>query len=114
MDLEISQCEKEGYTPLISSDSWRVAVVNSCEKLLEKNLAKIERHLLTDEVFVLLKGDAALFIGKEMKKYSLEPCKMYNVKRGVWHCVALLENSSVLVIENDSTSAENSEYCYFG
>ena len=114
MDLEISQCEKEGYTPLISSDSWRVAVVNSCKKLLEENLAKIERHLLTDEVFVLLKGGAAPFIGKEMKKYSLEPCKAYNVKRGVWHCIALLENSSVLVIENDSTSTENSEYCYFG
>ncbi len=113
MDIEISFSSDEGYAPLISSGGWRVSVVNSCERLLEENLVKSERHLFTDEAFVLLRGGAVLFIGKERLRYELEPCKTYNVKAGCFHSLALLADSCVLIVENDDTSAENSEYYYF-
>lgn len=112
-DIEICQFQGEGYMPVLSSDGWRVAVVNSCERLLESNIARIERHFETDEVFVLLRGEATLFIGEERKRYSMESGKVYNVKRGVWHCLALKPDSGLLVIENDNTSDNNTERVYF-
>ena len=111
MDLEINEFDGIGYMPVILNDGWRVAIVNSGENLLEKNLKKIERHLSSDEVFVLVRGGASLFIGKEMKKHKMEVGKVYNVKKGVWHCIAMEENSKVLIVENDDVSERNSEYC---
>ena len=54
MDIEITESPVEGYVPLVHSGGWRVAVINSCEKLLEENRDRVERHMLTDEDFVLL------------------------------------------------------------
>ncbi len=109
-EIEICSTNSEGYTPLVRYDAWRVAIVNSCERLLEENLVKAERHLKTDEVFILLCGGAKLFIGKERTSYTLEIGKVYNVKLGAWHSISLNPNSSVLVIENDDTSSYNTEY----
>ncbi len=109
-EIDINLFDGDGYMPLVSSDGWRVAIANSCERLLEKNISRAERHLETDEVFVLIKGSATLFIGDDRTRYDLEPCKTYNVKCGVWHTLAMGDNSSVLIIENDSTSEKNSEY----
>ena len=109
-DIEIISSESEGYVPLVHSDGWRVAVINFCERLLEKNRDKVERHLLTDESFVLLSGSALLIVGDDRRRYHLENGNVYNVKRGVWHTIALSHDSKVLVIENDNTSPENTEY----
>lgn len=111
MDLEIKEFDGFGYMPVVLHEGWRVAIANSSEALLEKNLKKLERHMLSDEVFVLLCGSASLFIGKEMKKYKMESGKVYNVKRGVWHCISMEEKSKVIIVENDDVSEKNSEYC---
>lgn len=112
-EIEIYSTEREGYSPLVRHGAWRIAVVNSCERLLENNLVRIERHLKTDEAFVLLYGGARLFVGERRESCDLELGKIYNVKLGAWHAVALEENSSVLIVENDDTSPENTEYLYF-
>ncbi len=70
----------------------------------------MERHLETDEVFVLLFGTASLVVGDDKKIYDLEPGKIYNVKRGVWHQVFIDKGSKVLIVENSDTTRENSEY----
>lgn len=93
--IEINSSGTEGFSVLVSSGGWRVGVINSCERLLEKNLRKRERHLETDEVFLLLKGGATLFVGEEMREYPLVPGKTFNVKKGVWHCIALEPGASV-------------------
>ena len=110
MDIEITESPVEGYVPLVHSGGWRVAVINSCERLLEKNRDRVERHMLTDEVFVLLSGKATLIVGDDRKRYVLEEGKVYNVKRGAWHTIALERGSKVLVVENDDTSPENTGY----
>lgn len=109
MEIEIKEFNGEGYEPLISFRGWRVAIVNYCDKLREDKLFKRERHLDTDEVFVLLQGDAALHIGIEMKKYPLEIGKLYNVKKGIWHCITMEEGAKVVVIESDDTDDTNTE-----
>ena len=113
MMLEISEFHGEGYAPLVSYNGWRVAVANACDRLLEENICKIERHLKTDEVFILLQGEAILHIGKEMRKVPMENGKIYTVKCGEWHCISMTQGAKVVIVENDDTGKENTEYIYF-
>ena len=112
-NMEIKDCDIDGYSPLFSYNGWRVAVANACDRLKKENLYRLERHLNTDEVFILLKGSATLHIGKEMSEYHLEIGKFYNVKRGEWHCISMEEGAKVAIIENDDTNDDNSEKYFF-
>ena len=40
----------------------------------------------------------------------MEKNKVYNVKHAVWHAITTSEDAHVLVVENDNTSKDNSEY----
>ena len=114
MDIEVKEYLEPGYAPVIDYGAWRVAVLNDCEELWVENISTMQKHLLSDEVFVLLKGNCMLFSGgnaKEigaMNSVALEPYKCYNVKAGVWHTHTLAEGSSVLIIENRNTDDSNS------
>lgn len=111
--IEIYAFDGEGYMPLIEYNSWRVAVANYCDRLHEENLCKMERHLETDEVFILLNGEATLYLGKNMKKHSMKKGKVYNVKCGEWHCISMSQTGKVAIIENSNTGEKNTEYYYF-
>jgi len=112
--LEIKTYSEEGYRPVIDYDSWRVAVLNYCDELLPENIIKFQRHDETDEVFVLLKGRCILFIGEgdeeieEIHAQSMEPLKLYNVKKSVWHSHSLSQEAMVLIVENRDTTDANS------
>lgn len=114
MDIEIREYTEPGYAPVIDYESWRVAVLNDIDELEVSNLRTMQKHLLSDEVFVLLKGSCTLFTagnGEEpaaVHSTNLEPYKCYNVKAGVWHTHTLTENSSVLIVENRNTCDDNS------
>ena len=113
MGVEIYGYEGAGYQALVDYNGWRVAIIHSPEGRLENAISKIEKHLETDEVFILLVGEAALYVGEGMKKYKMEPGKIYNVKCGEWHCITMGENSKVAVVENSNTNEGNSVYRYF-
>ncbi len=114
MDIEIREYNGEGYKPVIDYESWRVAILNYIDELEVPNILKMQKHNLSDEVFVLLKGNFTLFTagsGEEIGKITatrLEPYKMYNVKAGVWHTHTLDEGASVLIVENQNTCDDNS------
>ena len=42
----------------------------------------------------------------------MEKGKIYNVKAAAWHALLLSEGSKVLIVENEDTSLENTEYIY--
>ncbi len=111
--LEITSDFEGGYHPIVRSGDWRVAVINSCDRFLDQNVVQAERHFKTDEVFMLLKGSARLYIGEAKECVNLEPFKAYNVKINVWHSVALDDDSTVLIIEGDDTSKEMQDYNNF-
>lgn len=113
MEIEIKEFDGEGYMPLVSSGGWRVAVANFCDRLLEEKICRMERHTKTDEVFILLCGEAKLHIGEERKTFPLEIGKAYNVKCMAWHCITMTEGTKVAIIENDDTGPENTEFLYF-
>jgi ureidoglycolate hydrolase len=114
--LEIREYIGPGYQPVIDFGTWRVAILNYLDEIHPEKIDSVERHNETDEVFVLIKGQGVLFLGEGESQVEkifpqvLEPCKMYNVKRGVWHTIVLSRDGSVFIVENWNTSRENSDY----
>lgn len=111
-ELEIFEYSEEGYNKTMSYKTWRVAFLNFAEKFREDNIKYLERHTLTDEVFVLLQGKATLLIGKDLARTEMQQGKIYNIKNEAWHNIVLEENSKILIIENEDTSPDNTEYYY--
>jgi hypothetical protein len=114
--LEMHEYLGEGYKPLIDFNCWRVAVLRYLDELQPDKISYFERHNETDEVFVLLQGQAVLFMGEgEETVENINPVVMrngvfYNVKRGAWHTVALSRDATILLVENRDTAQENSSY----
>ena len=99
----------EGFKIMASFGEWKVGMLRYNERF--SRFAEMERHLLTDEVFVLLSGRAVLYTDKE--EIEMEQGAVYNVPFGVWHHIVVSEDANVLVVENANTSKENTEKKYF-
>ena len=110
-DIEIFAHTGEGYERTMHYGEWRVAFLNYAERF--DQITYLERHMLTDEVFVLLGGRAKLIVGEDRQEYPMEPKKLYNVKRGAWHAVKVSGDAQLLIVENHSTGADNTEYIRF-
>ena len=114
--LEIREYSGEGYKPLVDHGSWRVAFLRYIDELLPERIQALERHVETDEIFVLLHGAATLLLGGNAARVdgitpqAMEPGKLYNVKRNTWHSILLSRDATILLVENRDTSRENSEY----
>jgi hypothetical protein len=114
--LEIRAHDAPDYKPLIDYQSWRVALMNYTADLLPEKINRMQKHTETDEVFVLLAGRCILFLGEGEERVTkvhaadMEPFKLYNVKRGVWHAHTFSEDAKVLIVENRDTEESNSPF----
>ncbi len=118
--LEVLTYEGAGYRPVVDYGSWRVAILRPPNVSSGESTSSMERHLQTDEVFVLTKGSAILVIGGNAREVaSLEFQQMeigvvYNVKRCAWHTVLLGAEASIIIAENRDTGDGNSERMELG
>jgi ureidoglycolate hydrolase len=114
--LEILDYDGVGYQPLIDFGAWRVAFLRWIDSILPDRIDYMERHAETDEVFVLLHGQAVLFLGGRgaqvvtIEAQLMEPCKLYNVKQNSWHSISMSRDTTILLVENRDTSEANSQY----
>lgn len=114
--LEIREYHGDGYKPLIDFGAWRVALLRYLDDIQPDRIDSMERHIETDEVFVLLAGNGILILGGndtyagELTPHVMQPEKIYNVKRCVWHTILLSRDANVLLVENRNTDEQNSEY----
>lgn len=108
--LDIYDDSGEGYRRMVAFGGWRVACISHSDFFAEKSLRRMERHLLTDEVFVLLEGDAQLVVGLPAERVTMARGRIYNVRKGVWHNVITHPGARILVVENAETGPENGEY----
>lgn len=108
--LQICEFNGRGYKRVMSYKTWCMAFLTQDDEYTKNTY--MERHLETDEVFVLLKGEATLYIGEERTPVQMEPCKFYNVTEGTWHNIVCSEDASVLIAENSDTDKTNTEYFY--
>ncbi|MDF2538682.1 MAG: hypothetical protein K0S76_1703 [Herbinix sp.] len=112
--IDVTGYSGEGYKPLVDFESWRIAILNYIDELEIQRLRSMQKHNETDEVFVLLSGNCTLFTGglgdsiTEIDAIAMEPYKLYNVKKGVWHTHTLDKKAMVLIVENQNTSELNS------
>jgi len=116
--IEVSSCLVYDYSPLVDSGQWCVAAICASERNSADAIGQMERHNETDEVFVLMSGKSVLFVAAgqcgggigRINSVEMEPLRVYNVKRGVWHACALAPGSVVLVVESSGTGRSNSHY----
>lgn len=114
--LAIEEYLGEGYKPLINFGEWRVAILRWIETTQPEKITYLERHMQTDEVFVLLRGQASLILGgngllvTDLQKQVMECGKLYNVRQNAWHSVMMSRDATILIVENQNTTENNSEY----
>jgi ureidoglycolate hydrolase len=114
--LEVREHDAPDYKPLIDYQTWRVALMNYTPDLVPEKIDRMQKHNETDEVFVLLAGRCILFLGEghetvtTIHAVDMEPNKLYNVKRGVWHSHTFSEEAKVLIVENRDTTDVNSPF----
>jgi ureidoglycolate hydrolase len=114
--LDIIAYTDKGYKPLIDFNGWRVAYLRYLDGLFPPKIDKLERHMQTDEVFVLIGGQATLVMGgnksfvDSLETVCMQPRQLYNVRKGAWHGVVLSRDATILLVENTNTCEANSEY----
>ncbi len=114
--LETYEHHGDGYNPFLITPAWQMAQLNYLPELHFRSISKIDRHLKTDEVFVLFSGTAVLIVAEEVEGsltlYTtlMEPEKTYNVPKNVWHNIALAEDGRVLIVENNNTHLGDFEF----
>ncbi len=110
--LDILHYTGDDYKPVVYFGDWRVAYLNYSARFDPDKIDTLERHMETDEVFVLLEGKATLLIGENAEEVPMEKNKCYNVKKAVWHTIATSRDAHVLIVENADTADENSEFMH--
>ena len=109
-EIEFLFYDGDGYKPMIFHEGWKVAYLKYADRFDPDKVAKMERHLLTDEVFVLLEGKSFLIVGEDDRVCPMEKNRIYNVKKGVWHTICVSKDALVLIVENAETGSSNTEY----
>ena len=114
--IEVREHNGADYKPLVDYQSWRVALMNYSDDLTPDKIDRMQKHTETDEVFVLMTGRCILFIGEgedsvtKVHAVDMEPYKLYNVKREVWHSHTFSRDARVLIVENRDTTDANSPF----
>ena len=107
--IKIFEHFSEGFKVAAEYGEWKVGMLRYNERF--SHLGEMERHLLTDEVFVLVSGKATLYTDTEA--VEMEIGNTYTVPVGVWHHIVVSEDALVTVVENRNTSTQNTEKKYF-
>ena len=104
-NVTISRFDGTDFQVMTQFEGWKIGLLRHSQRF--SACCQMERHLKTDEVFVLLEGSATLYV--EDETIPMEKCTVYNVKIGAWHHIVVSEDATVLVVENSNTSRDNTE-----
>lgn len=117
--MKIIDCYKhegQGYNPFLINDKWQIAFLNYAPAESLEAIDKLDIHHHTDEAFVLLRGKSVLIaatIDKDVIEYETIDMQLnvaYNIRKNVWHKIAMSEGSQVLIIENENTHLGDFEF----
>ena len=114
--IEKYAVKEEGYHPFLIRDGWQVAQLNYDDNQKVENITRLDVHHQTDEVFILLKGEAVLItatINQGQPVFELELMKpgiIYNITQNTWHNIAMKKGSEVIIIEKSNTHISDFEF----
>ncbi len=107
--------EGEGMTRVFENEKWMAGIKNWNPMNDIKNINNLERHNETDELFILLSGRCTLLYANETEKgldiraVDMEPLKVYNIPRSLWHNTVTEKDTKLALIEDSSTGSANSD-----
>jgi mannose-6-phosphate isomerase-like protein (cupin superfamily) len=105
----------EGMSRVYENEKWLVGIKNWKPANDITGIDCLERHNQTDELFVLLSGECILLFAHETEgglKFDtvrMEPNKVYNIPKSLWHNTITMKDTKMVLIEDSSTSMENSD-----
>jgi hypothetical protein len=115
--FSVTEFNGEGLTRAVESGEWFVGIKNYKPANDVDTLEVLEKHLKTDEVFVLLSGICTLLIDKseagdckDVICVPMDQNKVYCINKNVYHTTIVSKDVKMILIENKDTSAENSEF----
>lgn len=103
--IEKYEFSGEDFKVMMQFEGWKIGFLRYSERFSE--FKQLERHLETDEAFVLLSGEATLYT--ENGSCKMEKCTLYNIPKGTWHHITVKPDATVMVVENSDTSKGNTE-----
>ena len=112
--LTVTSYDGPGIGGTVEGREYTILLLNYLPRLAPDKITDMQRHLETDESFILLQGRAVLFAAAgedrpgELEHYVLQPGTIYTVPRNIWHTQAMTEDAKILLVENSGTVAENS------
>jgi len=115
--LGVTTYEGPGIGGTVEGREYTILLLNYLPRLSPDKSADMQRHLETDESFILLQGKAVLFAADgdekpgQLQHYVMEPGTIYTVPKNIWHTQAMTEDAKILLVENSGTVAENSPRC---
>lgn len=115
MEIQKFEFGEEGLKRVYENDKWMVGVKNWKPANDIANIDCLERHNETDELFVLLAGSCTLLSAVEeggrlaIKATAMEPMKVYNIPRSLWHNTVTTKATKLILVEDVSTGAKNSD-----
>lgn len=95
----------EDFKVAMEFEKWKIGLLRYSKRF--SVFDRLERHLLTDEAFILLDGEAVLYTDTE--KEQMQKCVVYNIPKAEWHHIVVSKDATVMVVENSSTCDENTE-----
>lgn len=114
--IETYYHEGRGYNPFFIKDNWQVAQLNFTDEQGLYAIKKMDKHMETDEVFVLTKGTAVLIgavIVNEQFDFQLKKMEIgttYNIPANLWHNIAMDKDAEVIIIEKSNTHLDDFVY----
>ena len=109
----ITECayEGEGLKLVYDEGDWVIGIKNYKVANDISTLSALERHLLTDESFVLLEGRCTLIAKQEdtLEIKSMKKNHLYTINKGIWHTTIMVKGTKMVLVEKSNTSMENSE-----
>ena len=115
--VKIDAFDGEGLKWAFDNGSWTTGIKNYKPQNDLKSFDCLERHLETDELFVLLAGECCLIIGEQaavgrpsvFQALLMAPHRVYTIAKGAWHTTVTKPGVKLILIEKSGTSMANSE-----
>ena len=115
MKIESYAFTGEGMTRVYENEKWMVGIKNWKPANDIMGIDCLERHNLTDELFILIAGTCTLVYANEeangiaIESVEMELFKVYNIPATLWHNTVTTTDTKLILIEDVSTSMENSD-----
>lgn len=115
MKIEKYSFDLEGMKRVYENSSWMVGIKNWKPSNDISGIDCLERHNKTDELFVLIAGSCTLVSaietdsGIEINAIEMESNHVYNIPKGLWHNTVTKKDTKLILIEDSSTSMDNSD-----